>query len=210
MPYPPNFETDLSFPGMGLGQALRHGYGVARGTVLEGTSLASDYLRQGYENLFNARSQGMIGAFDEANSRYGAQAASQGLSPDVLQRLMYSPGMELQTGLGAARGEAQSGLAFDLAKLYKGTAGELAGLDEAQVAAWVNKEAAKRAARAARNAGLVSAFGSILGSIPGAVAGGMGGPPGAGAGGGRGAYGYTGYEDQGYPGYGPTTYGPYL
>lgn len=139
----------------------------ARADVALGTATAADYLRRGYEDLFRSRAQGMIGGFGEAQSRYGAQAASQGLSPDVLQRMMFAPGQELQANLGQAQGEASSGLSFDLAKLYKGTGSEFAGLTEEELALKLNKQIAKNAASSMETSGIYSGLGSLFGGFLG-------------------------------------------
>src|SRR5262245_56140709 len=166
------------FGGGGVGNRIGNAFDDIFSTVRGGTAQAADYLRQGYENLFQSRAQGMIGGFGEARSRMGAQAANQGLSPDVLQRLLFAPEMELQSSLGSAAGEAGSGLAFDLAKLMKGTSSEIAGLTRDELSLWVNKELAKGAAKAGRRAGTVSGVGSLLGSAIGSI----GGPAGSAAG----------------------------
>jgi hypothetical protein len=158
--------TDI-YPDPGLGKRIQYGFDQGRNYIEQGTLAASDFLRQGYEDLFRSRAQGMIGGFNEMSSRVGAQTASQGLSPDVVQRMLFAPGQELQANLGAAQGEAGSGLAFDLAKLFKGTSSELAGLTEDELSLFLQKEVAKRAANQAQTAGMISAGGSIVGGLAG-------------------------------------------
>jgi len=167
------FEDWLGMGGGGGGggdrrNRIHEGFDVARGYVNRGTATASDYLRQGYEDLFRSRAQGMIGGFGEAQSRYGAQAASQGLSPDVVQRMMFAPGQELQANLGQAQGEAGSGLAFDLAKLFKGTGSELAGLTQEELNLWLNKKIAKNAADSMERSGIYQGLGQLGGAAIGA------------------------------------------
>lgn len=149
--------------GMGKGTRIKQGIGEARDYLNAGTASAADYLRQGYEDLFRSRAEGMIGGFGEMQSRVGAQTASQGLSPDVVQRMMFAPGQELQANLGSAQGEASSGLAFDLARLYKGTAGEMAGLSETELELWLKKQLSKDSADAQSTAGLIGG-GATLGA----------------------------------------------
>ena len=163
----------------GLGANIERAFDQARGEIQGGTSTAADFLRSGYESLFNQRAQGLVGGFGEASSRMGAQAAGQGISPDVLSRMLFAPGMELQGQLGSLLGESESGLDFDLAKLFKGTSSEMAGLTEEEMALFVNKEIAKRAAKSGKQAGMISGLGSMAG---GALGGYLGGPMGASAG----------------------------
>lgn len=199
------------FGGGGIGNRIGNAFEDIFSTVRGGTATAADYLQQGYENLFQQRAQGMIGGFGEAQSRMGAQAASQGLSPDVLQRLMFAPGQVLQANLGALSGESGAGLAFDLAKLMKGTSSEIAGLTEDELSLWVQKEMAKRAAKAGRNAGIMSGIGSLAGAAIGSFTGPggamMGSRLGGSLGGGQRSYGgyYGDEEDTGYGG----SYGPF-
>jgi len=157
-----------SSTGDGRASQITRGFDTAEGYLRQGTSTAADYLRQGYEDLFRSRAQGMIGGFGEAQSRYGAQAASQGLSPDVVQRMMFAPGQELQANLGGLQGEASSGLAFDLAKLFKGTGSELAGLTQEEVAMKLNKQIAKNAASSMETSGIYQGLGSLFGGFLGA------------------------------------------
>lgn len=200
-------DTDFTLAGNGLGRTMELGFGRARDEIKTGSLLASDYLRQGYENLYNQRAQGLIGGFNESSSRMGAQAAAQGLSPDVLQRLMLAPGQQLQAQLGELGGEVGSGLSFDLARLLKGTGTELAGLTQSHLSAFINKEVAKRAARKRMQAGILSGLGGLLGAGIGAFAGpggaAMGAQLGGQLGGGYGGGGYSDYEDEGYGSYGP-------
>lgn len=155
--------------GPGMGTQIHQGIRDARGYVQQGTAQAADFLRQGYEDLFRSRAEGMIGGFGEMSSRVGAQTASQGLSLDVVQRMLFAPGQELQAQLGAAQGESASGLSFDLAKLFKGHGSEMAGLSEEELQLMLGKELAKDSAHAQQMAGLYSGFGSLLGGALGAA-----------------------------------------
>lgn len=146
---------------------IKEGYAPAFGEIRGGTAAASDLLRRGYEAQFRGAAEGAVGGFDEMSSRIGAEGASNGLSPDVLQRLLYSSGMDLQSHLGELRGASEFGLDTDLAELLKGTGTELAGLTRDQLATMANYMAALKGAKATERAGLFGGVGGLIGGIVG-------------------------------------------
>lgn len=164
------------FGGGGMGNQIANARTSMRDEALRGTQSASDLLRSGYESQFRARAQGAVGGFGEMSSRLGAQGAQQGLSPDVLQRLLYAPGMDLQSQLGAMKGEGESELDMQLAELMKGTSSELMGIDRDSLSMFLNKEAAKRARKDAQNAGWVAGFGTLGSAVATGMTAGAAGP----------------------------------
>jgi hypothetical protein len=160
----------------------------AYGYVKDASKGAGELVRSGYEDMFKARAGAAVGGFDEQQSRLMANAAQSGLSPDVLQRMLYAPGMQVQNQIGQARAETQGGMNFDLAQLMKGTGSELAGLSEEEANMKMNLYAQKRGEKMAgwgMAGGLLgTAAGAALGG-GGMSGGGMGGMGGGGGGGGR-------------------------
>lgn len=135
--------------------------------VLGGTKSAEEQLRSAYEGQFRQRVGGLVGGYQDQASHLGAQGASQGLSGDVVQRMLTGQGAQLQSQIGQARGESQFGLGTDLAQLLKGTGSEMAGLHMNEAAVLANYMAALKGAKATQQAGLVSGIGGGLGSLLG-------------------------------------------
>ena len=158
-------DNPFKSPGPGEANWIKGLLAPAYGDVRQGTADASSQLRQAYEGQFRARLGGLTSGFGEQASRLGAQTASQGLSPDVIQRMLIAPGAQLQGEAGTIAGETQYGLHSDLARFLKGTGTELAGLHTNEAAIMANYMAALKGAKAAENAGLLSGLGGLLGGI---------------------------------------------
>ena len=143
--------------------------GLQRGYVTDSTAQATQSLMQGYRQAYAQRAAGIAGSYGLQSDQLLSEMASQGLDPSIARRMLAGQrGASLQQ-----MGEAQGGLAAEmydnLARLQKGTGGELAAISQAETEQYLAPHIAKMSADATRSAGKSQAAGSIIGGLLSAI-----------------------------------------
>lgn len=150
---------------LGVKDKIGQGFEPAYGYVKGGSQAAAALLRSGYEDAFRARAAGFTGAMSQEQEQFGAEAASQGLSPDMARRMIAQRRSGGLQALSGSRADYSSQLGTGLSELAKGTGTELAGLAANEAAIRANYEAAIKgaqlAAKGAKQSGIASAIGMI-------------------------------------------------
>lgn len=162
-------------PGLPGGIQNGNGYAAAAQSILTGSQGAQDALLKAYRAQYQQRAEGIAGAQGEQADRLGAQASSQGISPDLIQRMLLGSNADTQRQIGAARGEGQSDYFNSLAELLKGTGTELAGLKENELQQFIQGYIASKARAAGEKATWIGAGSNVLAGGVAALKGGVGG-----------------------------------
>lgn len=152
--WPSGFPAGLSGP---------NAYPAAANFLLEGSGQAQKTIRQGYEDAYVSRIQGIAGAQNEMNSRMGAEAAAGGYSPDLIRKMMFSSNAGSLANIGAAKSEFAIPEANTLSQLQLGTGTELAGLKKNEIDAIIQAYEAQQGLLSAESAGNKALGGSVLG-----------------------------------------------
>jgi len=144
--------------------------GLQRGYVTDATAEATQSLMQGYRQAYAQRAAGIAGSYGLQSDQLLSEMASQGLDPSIARRMLAGQrGASLQQ-----MGEAQGGLASEmydnLARLQKGTGGELAAISQAETEQYLAPHIAKLSGDAMKAAAKSGAKGSILGGLLGGIA----------------------------------------
>jgi len=144
--------------------------GLQRGYVTDATAEATQSLMQGYRQAYAQRAAGIAGSYGLQADQLGSEMLGQGLSADIARRMMAGQrGASLQQ-----MGEAQGGLASEmydnLARLQKGTGGELAAIGQAETEQYLAPHIAKMSGDAMKASAKSQAKGGILGGLLGGIA----------------------------------------
>lgn len=143
--------------------------GLQRGYVTEGTRQAEQSLMQGYRQAYAQRAAGIAGSYGLQADQLLSEMASQGLDPSIARRMLAQQrGSSLQQ-LGEAQGGLASEMFDNLARLQKGTGGELAAISQAETEQYLAPNIAKMSADATKAAAKSEAKGNILGAIIGKI-----------------------------------------
>lgn len=151
-------------PGLPGGIQNGNGYAAAAQSILTGSQGAQDALLKAYRAQYQQRAEGIAGAQAEQADRLGAQASSQGISPDLIQRMLLGSNADTQRQIGAARGEGEVDYGTALAELLKGTGTELAGLKESELQQFIQAYIASKARAAGNKATWIGAGANVLGA----------------------------------------------
>lgn len=120
--------------------------------ITAGSAMAEGDIKAAYADLYRHRAAGLVAGSNEERMRLSADAASQGLSPELARRISYAGEAKTIGAIGAARGETGAALGFDLAGLHKGTATELATLTREEGSTLMENYLQSKARKAARSA----------------------------------------------------------
>jgi hypothetical protein len=143
--------------------------GLQRGYVTDATAEAQRSLMEGFRQAYAQRAAGIAGSYGLQSDQLVSEMASQGLDPSIVRRMLASQrGSSLQQ-LGEAQAEGAAGYYDTLAKLQKGTGGELAAISQAETEQYLAPQIAKISGDAAKAAGKAQAKGNILGAIIGKI-----------------------------------------
>lgn len=139
------------------------GFGQIAGYIGQGSAGAEKNLRQGYEDAFRQRVEGISAGRNEQQRRLSGDVQAQGYSPEMLRRLMFSLGAQDQASIGEAKAQSDAGLHQQLADLIKGTGTELAGLKQSEMAQLIQALMQYKARASARAAGKNQLLGQLVG-----------------------------------------------
>lgn len=143
--------------------------GLQRGYVTEGTRQATESLMQGYRQAYAQRAAGIAGSYGLQADQLLSEMASQGLDPSIARRMLAQQrGSSLQQ-LGEAQGGLASEMFDNLARLQKGTGGELAAISQAETEQYLAPHIAKMSADATKSAGRSAGMGAALGGLLSAI-----------------------------------------
>jgi hypothetical protein len=143
--------------------------GLQRGYVTDATAEAQRSLMEGFRQAYAQRAAGIAGSYGLQSDQLVSEMASQGLDPSIVRRMLASQrGSSLQQ-LGEAQAEGAAGYYDTLAKLQKGTGGELAAISQAETEQYLAPQIAKISGDAAKSAAKRQAAGSILGGFLSAI-----------------------------------------
>jgi hypothetical protein len=143
--------------------------GLQRDYVTEATGQAQQSLMEGFRRAYAQRAAGIAGAYGLQADQLGSEMLGQGLSADIARRMMAGQrGASLQQ-LGEAQGGLASGMFDNLARLQKGTGGELAAISQAETEQYLAPHIAKMSADAAKSAGRSQGLGAAIGGLLGAI-----------------------------------------
>lgn len=157
--------TDM--PGWRGGNATSQSYARAAEQLLRGSQSAESAVLDAYRALYEQRLGGRAAAQGQYVDQMGAEAASQGLSPDIVRRLVAAQRARSVQEAGAERGASDMLGGLARAELLKGTASELAGLQQQEAnLAWQSHQAHQANKRAAQM-GLVQGVGTLASSFLG-------------------------------------------
>lgn len=180
----------------------------AANQILTGAESADAAMLKAYRDMYRARLGGAAAGQRQFIESQGAEAAGQGLSPDLVRRMVQSRGAQQSQLLGAAQGEMQGQYGLARAGLLQTTGNSIANLLVDETKFGLSQANGRRGAQ---NALTSSVIGGALGLGGAALGGGLGGMFGAaaGAGGGGGnvnnpyapTSGYNGYQGMLPPGY---------
>ncbi len=151
-----------------LGRIMER-YGNASTNVLQGSRQAEDLLRGAYDDLFTTRAEGIVGQRQSFDRSLENLARSQGYSQSLVDMLSEQAGFQTQGLLSEARSATQGDLGRYLAQLTKGTATEIAGLEQSAAQSLLEKDLGMVAADAARDAADKDLLGGIIGGVASAV-----------------------------------------
>lgn len=156
--------------------------------ILRGASGADAALLEAYRDMYRARLGGAAAGQRQYVDQMGSEAAGQGLSPDLVRRMIAARQASQAQGLSAQQGELMGQYGAQRAGLLQGTGNALAGLQLDQLKWEQNRADAKAAAK---KAGQMGALGAVAGIAGAALGGPLGGMLGASMFGGGGGGGYT-------------------
>jgi hypothetical protein len=143
--------------------------GLQRGYVTDATAEAQRSLMEGFRQAYAQRAAGIAGSYGLQSDQLVSEMASQGLDPSIVRRMLASQrGSSLQQ-LGEAQAEGAAGYYDTLAKLQKGTGGELAAISQAETEQYLAPQIAKISGDAAKSAARRQAAGNILGGFLSAI-----------------------------------------
>jgi hypothetical protein len=153
----------------GLSKFAQTQAGLQRGYVTDATAEAQRSLMEGFRQAYAQRAAGIAGSYGLQSDQLVSEMASQGLDPSIVRRMLASQrGSSLQQ-LGEAQAEGAAGYYDTLAKLQKGTGGELAAISQAETEQYLAPQIAKISGDAAKAAGKAQAKGSIIGGLLSAI-----------------------------------------
>lgn len=155
--------ANANIPGVPGGIQNGNGYAAAAQSILTGSQGAQDALMKAYRSQYQQRAEGIAGAQSEMADRLGAQSSAQGISPDLIQRMLLGSSADTQRQLGAAKGESEMDFGTALAELLKGTGTELAGLKQNEIATLIQAYVASKARSAGQKAAFTGAVGNVAG-----------------------------------------------
>jgi len=143
--------------------------GLQRGYVTDATAEAQRSLMEGFRQAYAQRAAGIAGSYGLQSDQLVSEMASQGLDPSIVRRMLASQrGSSLQQ-LGEAQAEGAAGYYDTLAKLQKGTGGELAAISQAETEQYLAPQIAKISGDAAKAAAKKQASGNIFGAVLGGL-----------------------------------------
>ena len=143
--------------------------GLQRGYVTEATGQAQQSLMEGFRQAYAQRAAGIAGAYGLQADQLGSEMLGQGLSADIARRMMAGQrGASLQQ-LGEAQGAGAADYYNMLARLQKGTGGELAAISQAETEQYLAPHIAKMSGDAMKAAAKAQARGSIMGGLLGGL-----------------------------------------
>lgn len=143
--------------------------GLQRGYVTEATGQAQQSLMEGFRQAYAQRAAGIAGAYGLQADQLGSEMLGQGLSADIARRMMAGQrGASLQQ-LGEAQGAGAADYYNMLARLQKGTGGELAAISQAETEQYLAPHIAKMSGDAMKAAAKAQARGSIFGGLLGGL-----------------------------------------
>ena len=143
--------------------------GLQRDYVTEATGQAQQSLMEGFRRAYAQRAAGIAGAYGLQADQLGSEMLGQGLSADIARRMMAGQrGASLQQ-LGEAQGGLASEMFDNLARLQKGTGGELAAISQAETEQYLAPHIAKMSADAAKSAGRSQGIGAAIGGLLSAI-----------------------------------------
>lgn len=173
--YQPLGGHNANIPGVPGGIQNANGFGAAAQSILTGSQGAQEALINAYRSQYQQRAEGIAGAQGERADQLGATESAQGMSPDLIQRMLLGSGAQTQRDIGAARGEGDLNLGTSLAELFKGTGTELAGLKMNEIQQLIQAYVASKSRAAAGKAATMQMIGAAAGAAGQAYAGGGGG-----------------------------------
>lgn len=139
--------------------------GLQRDYVTEATQQAEQSLMQGYRQAYAQRAAGIAGSYGLQADQLLSEMASQGLDPSIARRMLAQQrGSSLQQ-LGEAQGGLASEMFDNLARLQKGTGGELAAISQAETEQYLAPHIAKMSADATKAAGRAQGLGAVVGGL---------------------------------------------
>lgn len=143
--------------------------GLQRGYVTDATQQAEQSLMQGYRQAYAQRAAGIAGSYGLQADQLLSEMASQGLDPSIARRMLaQQKGSSLQQ-LGEAQGGLASEMFDNLARLQKGTGGELAAISQAETEQYLAPHIAQMSGEAMKSAAKSQAKGSIIGGLLSAI-----------------------------------------
>jgi len=179
----------------------------AAGKILKGAEGADAALLEAYRDLYRSRLGGAAAGQRRYVDSMGAEAAGQGMSGDVVRRMVAGRAAQQAQMLSGYGGEMEGQYGMQRAGLLQNTGNALAGLQLDQMKWEQNYQTAKSANKRAGQMGMLGAVAGIAGA---ALGGPLGGMMGASMFGGGGSYmgGGASYGDPGgvAPGTGPSLY----
>lgn len=161
--YQPLGGPAANIPGFPAGIQNANGFGAAAQSILTGSAGAQQSLIDAYRSQYQQRAEGIASAQGENADRLGAQSASQGISPDLVQRMLLGSNAQTQRDIGAARGDSDLNLGMSISELMKGTGTELAGLKLNEIQTLLQAYLASKARSAANKSAGIQALGSAAG-----------------------------------------------
>lgn len=126
-----------------------------------GSRGAGDLIRQAYEGALAHRVGGVLSANRASKDRLLGEAGTVGLSANLGRRMGQEADTRALQEIGTVSGDLNMQKNLDLASLVKGSATELAGLNQGTLENLINLEAAKRGAAATKSAGTSAALGAL-------------------------------------------------
>jgi hypothetical protein len=199
----------------GLGRRYEAGspqsqeYAKAAATLLGGAERMDAEMLQAYRDMYRARLGGAAAGQRAMMDSYGAEAAGQGLSGDVVRRLLAQGGATQAQQLGALSGELDAEYGAGRAALTGQMAQALAGLTLDEMKFGTQLDMQRRQMKDARNAMGIGAIGGILSAGVGGLASGWGLGMGLGGSGALGGGPFTGGGLTAPSGYNSSMYGAF-
>lgn len=152
--------------GMPPGLQGSSGYAAVAGSIMGGTAEAEKMLRKAAAYDYAHRSGGLMRAFQDYQGDLTGDITAQGMSPDVVKRMVSGRRADTLSRMGEAGAVTQSSLYAALAELMKGTGSELADLKMNEIDRIFQMFAARKARKqASKNANM-----SFLGDVAGLAA----------------------------------------
>jgi hypothetical protein len=170
---------------------VSQGFNETAGFIEKGSQMAEGDIRSAFEDLYRHKASGIAGGFGDQQRRIGAEASSQGLSPDFAKRMQFEGQARTHSAIGEARGGALGEMGLELAGLHKGTGTELALLKRDETDSLMENYLQSKSRKASRKASKMRFLASVFSTI-GQAAGAAAGASAGGASGGQNAIADTG------------------